>query len=52
MQTVAMQVLVYRLTGSATALGVVGFIGIIPTIPLTLWGGSLAEWRMVVHARA
>lgn len=43
MQNVAMQVLVYRMTGSATALGIVGFIGIIPTIPLSLWGGSLAD---------
>ena len=43
MQMVAMQVLVYRMTGSAAALGIVAFIGLIPTIPLTLWGGSLAD---------
>lgn len=43
MQTVAQQVLVYRLTGSAAALGTVSFIGIIPLVPLALWGGSLAD---------
>ncbi len=43
MQTVAQQVLVYRLTASAAALGTVSFIGIIPLLPLALWGGSLAD---------
>lgn len=43
MQTVAQQVLVYRLTGSALALGVTSFIGILPLLPLSLWGGSLAD---------
>ncbi len=39
----AQQVLVYRLTGSAAALGVVNFIALIPVIPLSLWGGSIAD---------
>ncbi len=43
MQTMAQQVLVYQLTGSAAALGLVSGIGLIPTIPLALWGGSLAD---------
>ena len=43
MQMMAQQVLVYRLTGSATALGVVSFIGFIPLLPLALWGGSIAD---------
>ncbi len=43
MQTMAQQVLVYRLTGSAVALGVVTAIGLIPVIPLGLWGGSIAD---------
>jgi MFS family permease len=43
MQMVAQQVLVYRLTGSAAALGVVTAIGLIPVIPLGLWGGSIAD---------
>ena len=43
MQTMAQQVLVYRLTGSATALGVVSFIGLIPLIPLSFLSGSLAD---------
>ncbi len=43
MQTVAQQVLVYRLTGSATALGIISFIGLIPLIPLSLWGGSATD---------
>jgi predicted MFS family arabinose efflux permease len=43
MQTMAQQVLVYRLTGSAAALGLVAAIGLIPVIPLGLWGGSLAD---------
>jgi MFS family permease len=43
MQTMAQQVLVYRLTGSAAALGMISFIGLIPLIPMTLWGGSISD---------
>lgn len=43
MQTMAQQVLVYRLTGSATSLGIISFIGLIPLIPLSLWSGSLSD---------
>jgi MFS family permease len=43
MQTMAQQVLVYRLTGSAAALGIISFIGLIPLIPLSLWGGSITD---------
>ena len=39
----AQQVLVYRLTGSAAALGTVNFIALIPVVPLSLWGGSIAD---------
>ncbi len=39
----AQQVLVYRLTGSAAALGMVNFIAVIPLVPLALWGGSLSD---------
>jgi MFS family permease len=43
MQAVAQQVLVYRLTGSAAALGTVNFIALLPVLPLSLWGGSIAD---------
>lgn len=43
MQTMAQQVLVYRLTGSAASLGIISFIGLIPLIPFSLWGGSIAD---------
>ncbi len=43
MQTMAQQVLIYRLTGSAAALGLISFIGLIPLIPFSLWGGSLTD---------
>ena len=43
MQMIAQQWLVYRLTGSATMLGVVSLMGLIPVLPLSLWGGSLAD---------
>jgi len=43
MQTMAQQVLVYRLTGSAAALGMINFIAVIPLVPLALWGGSLSD---------
>lgn len=43
MQVMAQQVLVYDLTGSATALGMVNLLGLIPLIPLSIWGGSIAD---------
>ncbi len=43
MQHIALQWLVYRLTGSATMLGVINLISALPLIPLSLWGGSLAD---------
>lgn len=43
MQSMAQQVLVYRLTGSATALGLVNFMTVLPLVPFALWGGSLAD---------
>jgi MFS family permease len=43
MQSMAQQVLVYRLTGSATALGIVSFMQVVPLIPFALWGGTLAD---------
>ena len=43
MQTMAQQVLVYRLTGSAAALGMVNFVAIVPLVPLALWGGSISD---------
>jgi MFS family permease len=42
-QTMDQQVLVYRLTGSATSLGIISFIGLVPLIPLSLWGGSITD---------
>jgi MFS family permease len=43
MQTMAQQVLIFRLTGSAAALGIVNFIALIPLVPLSLWSGSIAD---------
>ncbi len=43
MQTMAQQVLVFRLTGSAASLGVVNLMQVIPLVPLSLWGGSLSD---------
>jgi len=43
MQSMAQQVLVYRLTGSASALGIVSFMTVLPLIPFALWGGSLSD---------
>ncbi len=43
MQTLAQQVLIYRLTGSAVALGIANFMTIVPLVPLALWGGSLSD---------
>lgn len=39
----AQQVLVYRLTSSAAALGTVNFLALIPLIPLSLVAGSLTD---------
>lgn len=39
----AQQVLVYRLTGSASALGIVNFMVVLPLVPFALWGGTLAD---------
>ena len=43
MQTMAQLVLIYRLTNSAAALGMVNFIAIVPLVPLALWGGSISD---------
>lgn len=43
MQNMAQQVLVYELSGSAAALGIVSFIGLIPLLPFSMWGGSLVD---------
>lgn len=43
MQSMAQQVLVYRLTGSASALGIVSFMQVVPLVPFALWGGTLAD---------
>lgn len=43
MQQVAMSWLVYRLTGSAMLLGVIGFSSQIPTFLLSLFAGALAD---------
>ncbi len=43
MQTIAQQWLVYRLTGSAYMLGLVSFLPLIPLVPLSILGGSLAD---------
>ena len=43
MQIIAQQWLVYRLTGSAAMLGMVSLLGILPLLPMSLWGGSLAD---------
>jgi len=42
-QTVAQNWLVYRLTGSAAMLGLVNFAGLVPSLPMGLWAGSLAD---------
>jgi len=39
----AQQVLVYSLTESAAALGMVNLLALIPLIPLSLWSGSIAD---------
>ncbi len=43
MQTMAQQVLVYRLTGSAMALGIVNLMAVIPLVPMSLFGGLLSD---------
>ncbi len=43
MDTMAQQVLIYSLTGSATSLGLISFIALIPLIPVGLVGGSLVD---------
>src|SRR3569832_870928 len=43
LQTVAQSWLVYRLTGSATLLGLVGFSGQIPVFLLAPFGGAMAD---------
>jgi MFS family permease len=43
MQTMAQQILIYRLTGSAVSLGIVTFISVIPLLPMALIGGSLSD---------
>jgi MFS family permease len=43
MQNMAQQVLVYRLTGSAASLGIISVIGLIPVLPLSIWGGSISD---------
>ncbi len=43
MQTIAQQWLVWRLTGSATMLGTISLIGVIPLVPMALWSGSISD---------
>ncbi len=43
MQTIALSWLVYRLTGSATALGMVSFAGSLPILLFTYFGGMIAD---------
>jgi MFS family permease len=43
MQNIAQQWLVYRLTGSAAMLGTISLVGALPLLPMSLWGGSLAD---------
>ena len=43
MQTVAQSWLVYRLTGSAAMLGLIGFAGQIPVFVLAPLGGVIAD---------
>jgi MFS family permease len=43
MQITALSWLVYRLTGSSLALGSLAFIALLPTLPLALLGGSVAD---------
>ena len=43
MQTVAQSWLVWRLTGSAQLLGLVGFLGQLPVFLFGVWAGSIAD---------
>jgi MFS family permease len=43
MQSIAQQVLVYDLTGSAISLGIVNLMTFLPLLPFSFWGGSLAD---------
>lgn len=43
MQSIAQSWLVYRLTGSPLALGVVGFFSSVPVLFFSLWGGVMAD---------
>src|SRR5512136_52963 len=43
MQSMAQQVLVYRLTGTALSLGIVNLMTFLPLLPFSFWGGSLAD---------
>ncbi|HSB65557.1 MAG TPA: MFS transporter [Anaerolineales bacterium] len=43
MQSMAQQILVYRLTGSAVSLGIVSLMTVLPLLPFSFWGGSLAD---------
>jgi MFS family permease len=43
MQSMAQQVLVYNLTGSAISLGIVNLMTFLPLLPFSFWGGSLAD---------
>jgi MFS family permease len=43
MQTIALSWLVYRLTGSAAALGMVSFAGSLPILLFTYFGGMIAD---------
>jgi MFS family permease len=43
MQNIAQQWLIYRLTGSMIMLGTVSLLGALPLLPMSLWGGSLAD---------
>jgi MFS family permease len=43
MQSIAQQVLVYNLTGSAISLGIVNLMTFLPLLPFSFWGGSLAD---------
>jgi MFS family permease len=42
-QLVAQNWLVYRLTGSPAMLGMVNFVGLVPSLPMGLWAGWLAD---------
>src|SRR5512135_1058374 len=43
MQSVAQQVLVYNLTHSAISLGMVNLMTVLPLLPFSFWGGTLAD---------